>query len=360
MKNSFEKKFNKIFISYASEDYEYAKQIYDYLDNTSYSPWLDKEKILVGQDWDLEIKKNLSTSDFIIILISKTSLKKRGYIQKEFKLASELMEEKLESDIFILPISLEEKLTDEKFKHLQHLYFHENFFQKKIQESLNHQRLKYFEDNLLIKNIEDTFILQESKYKFNIKDFPINFSCHFPEFLENPVFDSNEINSIIQGKIVEEILEYRLFSTEDPSYFETGAMKNSHIELEITGNIHYISNKIISISIITHSYFGGAHPNTYIKTINFLLNPLRILKFSNLYSVHMYDGSLIRLLEKYNPYKHLKAYFKYINDENIPFLINDKEITIECANFVPRVILAESSITIPLSEDIKNKYIISN
>ena len=128
MANQIDKNLNKVFISYASEDYNSAKKIYDFLSCTNYEPWLDKEKILPGQDWDLEINDNLSAADFIIILISNTSLRKRGYIQKEYKVARSLMEYKLNNDIYIVPVTLEDKLTDLNFKHIQHIFIDDVYF----------------------------------------------------------------------------------------------------------------------------------------------------------------------------------------------------------------------------------------
>lgn len=345
-----DKNLNKVFISYASEDYNSAKKIYDFLSCTNYEPWLDKEKLLPGQDWDLEIKENLSTADFIIFLISTTSLSKRGYIQKEYKLARSLMEYKLNNDIYIVPVTLEDKLTDINFKHIQHIFIDDVYFEKKILDSLNLQRRKYFQENHQINSINDTYINQENRYKFNIHDFKIDFLCEFPEFIDNHFFDANEINNVIQGKIVEEIFEYRNFVLEDPEYFESEVMKSLSFDLQIIGNISFISNNIISICISISSYFGGVHPNTYIKSINFQISPLRTLKFHNLFKDYRSWEETLILLKKYNTFEDLTKYFQYINEENIIFFITEDFLLIELANFVPRVILAEARIEIPIKE----------
>ena len=350
MANQIDKNLNKVFISYASEDYNSAKKIYDFLSCTNYEPWLDKEKILPGQDWDLEINDNLSAADFIIILISNTSLRKRGYIQKEYKVARSLMEYKLNNDIYIVPVTLEDKLTDLNFKHIQHIFIYDVYFEKKILDSLNLQRRKYFQENHQINSINDTYINQENRYKFNIHDFKIDFLCEFPEFIDNHFFDANEINNVIQGKIVEEIFEYRNFVLEDPEYFESEVMKSFSFDLHIIGNISFISNNIISICISINSYFGGVHPNTYIKSINFQTSPLRTLKFNNLFKDHRSWEETLILLKKYNTFENLTNYFEYINEENIIFLITEDFLLIELANFVPRVILAEARIEIPFKE----------
>ncbi len=92
--------FNKVFISYASEDIASAEKLYDYLKSAGYDPWLDKKRLLPGQDWNTEIRLALRKADFIVMLLSHISIAKRGYVQREFKLALEYCEEKLDGDIY--------------------------------------------------------------------------------------------------------------------------------------------------------------------------------------------------------------------------------------------------------------------
>ena len=69
---------------------------------------MDKENLLPGQDYDIEIKNNIRKSDFFIPLFSSISVEKRGYIQKEFKLAVDTLEEIPPGEIFVIPVRLDE------------------------------------------------------------------------------------------------------------------------------------------------------------------------------------------------------------------------------------------------------------
>ena len=71
-------------------------------------PWLDEEKLLPGQDWDMEIEKAVEIADAIVICISKTSVTKEGYVQKELKVAINLALYKPEGTNFIFPVRLNE------------------------------------------------------------------------------------------------------------------------------------------------------------------------------------------------------------------------------------------------------------
>ncbi len=96
-----------VFVSYASEDRAHAANIATILKSEGFSPWLDKEKLLPGQDWRLEIEKAVEEADAIVMCLSKLSTNKRGYVQKEIKKALDVADEQPEGAIFLIPARLE-------------------------------------------------------------------------------------------------------------------------------------------------------------------------------------------------------------------------------------------------------------
>ena len=96
-----------VFISYASEDVEHARNISLSLGSEGYDPWFDKDKLLPGSDWKLEIEKAVENCDAIVICLSRLSMNKRGFVQKEIKKALDIAEEQPEGEIFIIPCRLE-------------------------------------------------------------------------------------------------------------------------------------------------------------------------------------------------------------------------------------------------------------
>lgn len=110
----------KVFISYAREDYDTAKRLYDDLKAAGISPWMDKENLFTGENWKVIINKAIQDSCFFLALLSSHSLTKRGYVQKELKAALDILNEFSDEDIFILPVRIDEcKPQDEKLKYIQ-------------------------------------------------------------------------------------------------------------------------------------------------------------------------------------------------------------------------------------------------
>ena len=62
---------------------------------------------LPGQDWNLEIARAVKTADCVVVCLSKTSVNKEGYVQKEISFALDAAQEKPEGAIFLIPVRLE-------------------------------------------------------------------------------------------------------------------------------------------------------------------------------------------------------------------------------------------------------------
>jgi hypothetical protein len=123
---SQDKKF-KIFVSYAREDEEAARRLYNDLKNSNLpiEPWLDKEELLPGQDWKREIKKAINESIVFIPVFSSTSVKKRGYVQVEVKYGIEVLKEIPPGEIFVIPVRLDP--CDIPYNELKQYHFQDLF-----------------------------------------------------------------------------------------------------------------------------------------------------------------------------------------------------------------------------------------
>ncbi|MBP7687715.1 MAG: toll/interleukin-1 receptor domain-containing protein, partial [Thermoflexales bacterium] len=98
----------RVFLCHASSDKPAVRDLYQRLRADGFEPWLDEEDILPGQDWKREIPKAVRESDIVLVCLSKHSINKEGYVQKEIKVALDVAEEKPDDVIFLIPVKLEE------------------------------------------------------------------------------------------------------------------------------------------------------------------------------------------------------------------------------------------------------------
>jgi hypothetical protein len=97
----------KVFLCHASQDKPKVRELYRYLKEQGIQPWFDEEDLIPGQNWHLEITKALAASDAIMICLTKNSVDKEGYVQREIKFALDRALEMPEGRIFLIPVRFE-------------------------------------------------------------------------------------------------------------------------------------------------------------------------------------------------------------------------------------------------------------
>jgi hypothetical protein len=96
----------KVFISYAHPDVELAQKLYYNLQESGHNPWLDSESLLPGKNWKIEIRKAIKESHYFIALLSSQSVTKKGYVQKELKIALDILDEYPTGSVYVIPARL--------------------------------------------------------------------------------------------------------------------------------------------------------------------------------------------------------------------------------------------------------------
>jgi formylglycine-generating enzyme required for sulfatase activity len=125
----------QIFLCHASEDKTKVREVYQrLLAIEGLKPWLDEEDILPGQVWEDEIPRALKASDFILIFLSQNSVAKRGYVQREMRLALDALQEVSEGTIHTIPVRLDDCDVPEQFQRYQYAnLFDERGFERIVQ-----------------------------------------------------------------------------------------------------------------------------------------------------------------------------------------------------------------------------------
>jgi formylglycine-generating enzyme required for sulfatase activity len=127
----------KVFLCHASADKPAVHKLYRYLRSKGMEPWLDAENLLPGENWELEIPKALFNSDVILVCLSKNSVNKEGYIQKEITFALDKALEKPEGMIFVIPAKLEECNIPQRLNRFQWVDLYREDGRKRLMLSLN-------------------------------------------------------------------------------------------------------------------------------------------------------------------------------------------------------------------------------
>lgn len=131
----------RVFLCHASQDKPAVRELYKRLLSEKWiDPWLDEEDLLPGQDFDLEIYKAARDSDAIIICLSKVSVAKEGYVNREIRRALDASDEKPEGAIFIIPLRLDD--CSPSFERLKKLHWADYFTPNAHEKLIKSLRLR--------------------------------------------------------------------------------------------------------------------------------------------------------------------------------------------------------------------------
>ena len=110
----------RVFLCHASQDKPIVRELYQRLLAEDWiDPWLDEEKLLPGQDWSEEIRNAILLADNVVVCLSNASITKEGFVRKELNISLELVLEKLDNAIFIIPLRLENCVVPKKLAGFQ-------------------------------------------------------------------------------------------------------------------------------------------------------------------------------------------------------------------------------------------------
>jgi len=97
-----------VFLAYVAEDAPLAERLFDGLAEAGFSPWLDKRKLLPGQNWPRAIENAIESADFFVPCFSQNSVSKKGGFQAEIRYALDCARLVPLDDVFIIPVRLDD------------------------------------------------------------------------------------------------------------------------------------------------------------------------------------------------------------------------------------------------------------
>jgi hypothetical protein len=131
----------RVFLCHSSDDKPTVREIYQRLDSEGWMDvWMDEKKIYPGQDWNYEIEQAVEEADVILICLTKNSVTKEGYVQRELRIILDYADYKPEGTLYIIPVRLEECEPPKRIRRWQYAdYFpesHQNTAYQRLLESL--------------------------------------------------------------------------------------------------------------------------------------------------------------------------------------------------------------------------------
>ncbi|MBE4910815.1 TIR domain-containing protein [Haemophilus parainfluenzae] len=260
-----------VFISYAKENQTIAENYYSWLEKEGFSPWLDIKKLKGGQNWELEIDRALQKANVVMLLMSSTSVSKRGFVQREVKDALDNLRYKRPEDIYIIPIKIEQCDVPD-------------YISNKIQfiDNINNENFEHIKNSLLLAAEQQAisvdigtmfgpYLIQNKEIRESWDDnLGYDIDISYPSFNDGVNKKSlSELNSFFSGRAIKQLIELRQEKLEQ---YDNIAEWHADLKNEYSEGfgIAFASKNLLSLSFDAYLYFSGAaHGNFGFQTFNF-------------------------------------------------------------------------------------------
>ncbi|MBI4877159.1 MAG: toll/interleukin-1 receptor domain-containing protein [Acidobacteria bacterium] len=97
----------RVFLAYVEEDLAAVRRLFAALARRGFDPWMDKEKLLPGQNWPRAIERAIERSDFFIACFSGRSTGKRGFFHFELRYALDCAARLPLDEVYFIPVRLD-------------------------------------------------------------------------------------------------------------------------------------------------------------------------------------------------------------------------------------------------------------
>lgn len=256
----------KVFISYAREDRDRVQPYFSTLAQLGYDPWMDCRKILPGQNWEAEIEHALASANVVIAFLSKSSVNKRGFVQREVNFALDRLKYKLPTDIYLIPLLLEPcDVPTHLSNRLQYIDLSVNQAWEQVLASLNlaaEQQQVAAVDGVRFGPFR---VVTQSEITASEQG---QSSIEYPEFISDVMpREAGELSAFFRGRAVGNAKSSSVEAASDDG--EDSFEPDDYWEsFELT----HASDRVVSVAITMSCYFrGAAHPTHAVETFNFLL-----------------------------------------------------------------------------------------
>ena len=269
---------NLIFLSYASPDRDAVMGFHASLQAAGYNVWMDRFRLKGGQAWDVEVKRAMRKATIIVVFLSSHSVDRRGYAQREVKIALEQLKDRLVDDIYLIPVMLEPGLAvPDQLADIQAVGLDGQDADTALKDAIDEQLSRLGAKIAQVQadaNLQWTDSVFEDKWD-GLPGYDVSY--HLPRFTSRDYPGVAEITDVLRGWLQGQVMGQRtvkfdqspdLYSFAETRFSRQNSWEASYGEPQIRG-------RVLSIAFSIWWYGAkAAHPNHQYQTFAFTLDPV--------------------------------------------------------------------------------------
>ena len=290
----------RVFLAYAREDRQHVEALYGWLKGLGLDPWMDCKNIVAGEEWERSIWRAIRAADFVLACLSSRSVRKRGFLQREIRRALTLWEEKLDGDIFFIPVRLEQCDLPDRLRPFQCVDLFETGGRQRLLDAIHagsqRRGLKY-----VLKTGEPPRAEVRAKTITEMRSEFLSYEIHveYPEIVGAQSSWAMEANSRLSEFAVKLVHDFREQSDGVQDVLQHNGDLAAFLRdfpggdsLAVSYRVHLLTQHLLSVEFSVTEYgAGAAHPNTRTVPHNYHLSPTYELKLDDL----LRDEGLLRI-----------------------------------------------------------------
>lgn len=128
---------SKVYLACTKSNYTATKSLYKRLLKDGFSPWLDDEDILPGQDLQRAKEKALRMADITLVILTSIAVADKIFVQQEISNVIKLLKRRGRKRTVLIPVRLEDCQVPKQLERLQCVNLYEKSGYSKLVQALN-------------------------------------------------------------------------------------------------------------------------------------------------------------------------------------------------------------------------------
>ncbi len=270
----------KIFLGYASEHIEAAREIYGFLKTINDDVWFDKESLVGGDDWDRERAAAQQKADFVIHLISSEVFARAGVVNREIKQTLKLVEDQPIGASYVVFMRLDDLRMPAELIRFQYIDHFKYAWRDQLAQAVAKRAAQLGGVVAKVAPETTTTVTEKGQSQEGTKqlarvesavttEFYIVSSDHIQYPSDGVYWDfvNARLASEALGGFVGAIADFKRLDQDEKTRIKEYNMPH---EWGFTMQEFFRHGDFLSVRSSIYWYGGGAHPNHGITTLNFL------------------------------------------------------------------------------------------
>lgn len=264
-----------IFLGYPSEHRLAAEEVYSFLQSLGHSVWMDTSALIGGVEWRREREAAQRRAKLIIHLCAEEMMSRSGDVNREIKLTLDLIEEQPLGALFSIFVRLSDFHLPVELVRFQYIDKFRDDWRRRLEATIQFREQQLHDEGSGVTKkgevIRETPAMQGAAELIEIADNepPDEASARYLRYSKEGIY-WEWINSEIAAKALSGYFDakraFKIARTDvDPEW-----LKDQSFSWEMNTEEFYLNGNTLSLRFYTYDYLGGAHPNHYIETFNFV------------------------------------------------------------------------------------------